>query len=136
MSYPIRDIDGIGEEALKRLRAVGLRTTEALLEAAKDVKGRKALAVRTGFSEQLLLEWANIADQLRIKGLGRDYARLVRDAGVHTVRELKYRNATRLADAIAEANATRKKPVRLLPSEKAVQRWIEEAKALDLKISY
>ena len=136
MSYPIRDIDGIDEQAVKRLRTVGLRTTEALLEAAKDVKGRKALAVRTGFSEQLLLEWANIADQMRIKGLGKDYAPLVRDAGVHTVRELKYRNAARLAHAIAEANATRKKPVRFLPSAKAVQRWIEEAKALDLKISY
>ena len=136
MSYPIRDIAGIDEQALKRLRGVGLRTTEALLEAAKDVKGRKALSAKTGFPEQLLLEWANIADQMRIKGLGKDYAPLVRDAGVHTVRELKHRNAARLARAIAEANSTRKTPVRFLPSEKAVQRWIEEAKALDLKISY
>jgi hypothetical protein len=41
-----------------------------------------------------------------------------------------------LACAIAAANAKRKKPVKFLPSEKAVQRWIDEAGALDLKISY
>ena len=36
---------------------------------------------------------------------------------------------------MAEANAKRKL-VRLMPSEKAVVRWIEHAKKLPLKISY
>ncbi len=106
-----------------------------VLEAAKDTKGRKALAVRTGFNEKLLLKWANMADRLRVKGLGKDYAELVQAAGVDTVRELKYRNAKRLALAMQEANK-RRKLVQFLPSEKAVSRWIEEAKTLDIKISY
>jgi hypothetical protein len=36
---------------------------------------------------------------------------------------------------MANAN-TRRKLVRLLPSEKSVERWIETAKKLPLKISY
>jgi len=36
---------------------------------------------------------------------------------------------------MADAN-TKRKLVRLLPSEKAVSRWIEHAKKLQLKITY
>jgi hypothetical protein len=51
------------------------------------------------------------------------------------VKELKYRNPAKLAKAMAEANA-RRKLVRVLPSDRAVERWIEHAKRLQLKISY
>jgi hypothetical protein len=72
---------------------------------------------------------------MRIKGIGEDYAELLEAAGVDTVKELKYRNPGNLAKAMATAN-TKRKLVRLLPSEKAVTRWIETAKKLPLKISY
>ena len=75
------------------------------------------------------------ADRMRIKGIGDGYAELIRAAGVDTVRELGYRNAKRLTAAMARANG-RRKLVQFLPSEKAVQRWIEHAKKLPLKISY
>ncbi|MBX6426465.1 MAG: DUF4332 domain-containing protein [Variibacter sp.] len=135
MSYPIKNLDGIDERALALLRSVGIRTTEKLLEAAKDPKGRKALASRTGLDQKLLLKWANMADRMRIKGLGRDYAELLRLAGVDTVRELQHRNGERLLMAIKAANEARGL-VKTPPSQKAVNRWIEEAKKLPLKISY
>ena len=72
---------------------------------------------------------------MRVKGIGQDYADLLQLAGVDTVRELKYRNPKRLAEAMAEANAKRKL-VRVLPSERTVGRWIEHAKKLPLKITY
>jgi predicted flap endonuclease-1-like 5' DNA nuclease len=129
------DIDGIDEDVAQMLKAVGIRTTAGLLEAAKDAKGRKALAARTGLNEKLLLQWANVADRMRIKGIGEEYAQLLRAAGVDTVRELKHRNAVRLARAMKAAN-DRRKLVRFLPSEKHVTKWIEQAKKLPLKISY
>jgi len=134
-SYPISDIDGIGPEEALVLKKVGIRTTGGLLEAAKSPKGRKALAGKTGIDERCLLKWANAADRMRIKGIGEDYAELMRAAGVDTVRELKHRNARRLAEAMRNANAKRKL-VDFLPSEKAVARWIEHAKKLPPKISY
>ncbi len=60
---------------------------------------------------------------------------MLQAAGVDTVKELKYRNPCNLAKAMAAANSKRKL-VRLLPSEKAVLRWIEHAKKLPLKITY
>ncbi|HEY5217379.1 MAG TPA: DUF4332 domain-containing protein [Pseudolabrys sp.] len=135
MSYPITDIDGIDGEVAMALKSAGIRSTERLLEAARTVKGRKALAEKTGFDEKQLLCWANVADRMRVRGISREYAELLQAAGVDTVKELKYRNPANLANAMAAANKKRKM-VRMLPSEKVVCRWIESAKKLPLKITY
>ncbi|HEU4661901.1 MAG TPA: DUF4332 domain-containing protein [Pseudolabrys sp.] len=135
MSYPITDIDGIDRDVAAILKLAGIRSTGRLLEKANTVKGRKELAAKTGIDEKQLLCWANMADRMRIKGVSKEYAELLQAAGVKTVRELKYRNPCNLARAMADAN-TKRKLVRLLPSEKLVTRWIEDAKKLPLKISY
>jgi hypothetical protein len=135
MSYPIGDIDCLQPEMVDRLRSVGIRTSDKLLDAAMSLRGRKLLAEKTGIDEKSLLRLANQIDRMRVKGVGRDYAKLLQIVGVDTVRELGYRNPKRLAEAMAEANAKRKL-VRVLPSEGTVKRWIEYAKKLPLKISY
>ena len=135
MSYPITDIDGIDGEVAAVLKSAGIRSSDRLLEAARTVKGRKTLAATTGYDEKRLLYWANIADRMRIKGVRKEYAELLQAAGVDTVKELKYRNPFNLAKAMADANKKRRL-VRLLPSEKVVRRWIENARILPLKITY
>lgn len=135
MSYPIAILENFAPGVTATLKPAGIRTTAKLLEAAKDPKGRKQLAAKINVDEKCILRWANMADRMRIKGVGEDYAELLEAAGVDTVRELKYRNPANLAKAIADVNAKRKL-VRLLPSEKAVGRWIEHAKKLPLKITY
>jgi predicted RecB family nuclease len=135
VSYSISAIEDIDPDEAKALKTVGIRTTEKLLEDAKDPKGRKSLATKTNVDEKRLLRWANIADKLRIKGMGKEYAGLLCEVGVDTVKELQYRNPARLAKAMAEANKKRKL-VRFLPSEKLVTRWVENAKRLPQKITY
>ena len=135
MSYPITGIAGIGPDVADRLRSAGIRTTSRLLDAAKSSKERKRLAEQTGLEEKRILGWANLADRMRIKGVGEDYAGLLQAAGVDTVKELKYRNPSKLVKSMAEANAKRKL-VRVLPSDRAVVRWIEHAKRLPPKITY
>ena len=78
MSYPVTDIDGIGAAGAAKLKTIGIRTSEKLLEAAKTVKGRKAIACKIGIDEKTVLKWANLADRMRIKGVGEDYAQLLR----------------------------------------------------------
>lgn len=135
MTYPISEIDGLSVFAANKLKAQGIRTTDGLLEAAGTVKGRKALSAKTGISEQLLLEWANVSDYMRIPGMGRAKVGLVRAAGVTTVRELAYRNPARLAQSMRDANE-KKKLLRILPSEKSVGDIIAKAKKLQPKITY
>jgi len=135
MSYPITDIDGIDGEVAAVLKSVKIRSTASLLDAAGTAKGRRTIAEKTGLPERQLLDWANVADRMRVRGISKEYAALLCAAGVDTVKELKYRNPANLAKAMADAN-TRRKLVRLLPSEKVVARWIECAKSLELKIKY
>lgn len=135
MSYPITHIEGLDVDEIKMLKSLGIRTTERLLEAAKSPKGRRLLAEQSGINEKRLLKFANACDHLRIKGMGRGYVGLLREVGVDTVRELRYRKPENLARSMAEANK-KKKLVRFLPPEKLVVRWIEHAKKLPLKITY
>lgn len=135
MSYPLSAIAGIGPAVKAQLKAIGIRTTKKLLEAAKTAKERKVLAEKLGVGEQTVLRWANLADRMRIKGVREPYAELLKDAGVDTVRELKFRNPARLAERMAEAN-TKRKRVSLLPSEQRIKRWIADAEKLPPKISY
>ena len=135
MTYPLSKIDGLSAFAAAKLKKLGIRTTEALLKAAGTVKGRKELSAKTGISEQQLLEWANIADYMRIPGMGKAKAGLLRAAGATTVRELALRNPARLALSMKDVN-TKRKLVRILPSEESVKQLIEKAGRLDRKITY
>jgi hypothetical protein len=135
MSCPIADLGCIDPEMIPRLKSLGIRTSDKLLDAAGSLRGRKMLAQKTGIAEKSLLCIANKIDRMRVKGVGQEYAQLLHHAGVDTIRELKYRNPKRLAEAMAEANVERKL-VRVLPSEQTVKQWIEHAKKLSIKISY
>lgn len=139
-SYPIREMAGIDAIRAQKLRAFRIRTTTRYLEKAKTPRGRKALADLMEISASEILRLANKADLMRIKGIGDDYTELLFAAGVDTVRELRLRKPSQLAQKMVVANETAatkgKKLVRLLPSEKTIQRWIEQAKTLPLQISY
>ena len=115
----IIDIEGIGPVYKKKLKAIGIVTTEKLLELGGTPKARKDLAEKTGIGEALILEWINLADLFRIKGVGSEYSDLLEEAGVDTVIELSKRVPKNLYDKMVEINAA-KKLVRKLPVEKQV----------------
>lgn len=131
----IIDIEGIGEVYAKKLKAAGIATTEALLEAGGTAKGRKELAAKAGVAEEKILEWVNRADLYRIKGVGSEYSDLLEASGVDTVIELGKRVPAHLLEKMTEVNAA-KKLVRRLPVESQVKDWVEQAKALPRKVSY
>lgn len=135
MSYSIDEIEGIGPVYAGKLQAIGIRTTDAYLERAKDPKGRKALAEETGIDDKRILRWANMADLMRISGVGEEYSELLEAAGVDTVKELKHRVPANLHAKMKEVNEA-KKLVRQLPSESAVEKWVEQAKSLPPTMTY
>jgi predicted flap endonuclease-1-like 5' DNA nuclease len=134
MAYPITDIRGIGPDKAAVLKSEGIRTTIGLLRSAKTPKQRLRLAERIGADKDNVLDWVTAADRMRVKGVGWEYAELLRIAGVKTVNELKFRNPQNLVERMKEAN--KRKLVRLLPKEQTVERWIESARKLPLLIKY
>jgi predicted flap endonuclease-1-like 5' DNA nuclease len=135
MGYPITDIRGIGADAAVILKSEGIRTTVGLLRLAKTPKQRLQIAEKVGTDDKLVLDWVTAADRMRVKGVGWEYAELLRAAGVKTVKELKFRNPQKLVEQMTEANSKRKL-VRLLPSVGTVTHWIENAQKLPPVIRY
>jgi predicted flap endonuclease-1-like 5' DNA nuclease len=129
-SYPIISIEGVGPINAEKLKKVGITTTDKLLERGKDPKGRKELAASAEIDESRILKWANMADLMRVKGIGEEFSELLEAAGVDTVKELRHRSSTNLAKALIEINEMRKL-VRAVPPESVVATWIEQAKGLD-----
>lgn len=135
MAYKIIDIEGVGEAYAEKLVAAGVTTTDALLEKCAAPAGRKALAEETGISDKLILKWTNHADLIRLHGVGPQFAELLEAAGVDTVKELKHRVAANLQAKMEEVNA-QKNLVNRVPSEKELQKMIDEAKELPAVMEY
>ena len=131
----IETIEGIGPAFAKKLRQTGIRSTGELLKKGAAKKGRQAIAEATGISETLILEWVNLADLMRIKGIGEEYSDLLEETGVDTVKELRNRKPENLLKAILDVNA-QKNLVRRPPSLALVQNWVEQAKTLDPVVTH
>lgn len=135
MGYPITEIRVIGADIAVLLKSEGIRTTVSLLRAAKTPMQRIRIAEKIGTDEKRVLDWVTAADRMRVKGVGWEYAELLRAAGVKTAKELQYRNPDKLVEKMKETN-DRRRLVRLLPSESTVRRWIESAKKLPPAVRY
>jgi predicted flap endonuclease-1-like 5' DNA nuclease len=134
-SYPIAKIEGIGPAYQEKLIAAGVTSTGQLLDACADVKGRKAMAEKTGIAEALILKWANKADLMRVKGVGEEFSDLLEAAGVDTVKELRTRKYENLHARMVEVNQARN-AVRRLPTLQDVEGWVEFAKTLEPRVTH
>jgi len=131
----IETIEGIGPVYGDKLATVGIKTTEDLLNFAANRKGRQDLAEQTGISNKLILRWVNIADLMRIPGIGEEFSELLEAGGVDTVKELKMRNPEKLYENLVEINS-QKKLARRSPSQAEVESWINHAKELEPLLTY
>ena len=117
-NYKIADIEGIGPKFAEKLKKVGIRSVNALLQAGATKKGRKELAEKSGIDETLILKWVNFADLYRIPGVGSEYSELLEKAGVDTVKEMRNRRADNLHAKMVEVNSKGRGLVRQLPGLK------------------
>lgn len=135
MSHSISRIEGIGPAYADKLALAEIKTTQALLGACSSAAGRKITAEKTGLTEHQLLKWTNMADLMRITGVGSEYAELLEAAGVDTIKELRNRNAENLAGAMLEVN-NRKALTRIVPSASVVSSWVDQAKQMEPMITH
>ena len=136
MDYPIKEIEGIGPVYKEKLGEIGINTTQELLERARTPSMREQLAEESDISEKLILEWANLADLMRIDGVGEEWSDLLEEVGVDTVPELGQRNPDNLWTAIDEFDVSKSHMVRKKPNKDQVADWIEQAKGLDRMLEY
>ncbi|MBN2212737.1 MAG: DUF4332 domain-containing protein [Bacteroidales bacterium] len=128
-------IEGIGPALAKKLEKAKIRSVNSLLKHGATKPGRKKIAEESGISESQVLEFVNMADLMRIKGIGAEFAELLEAAGVDTIKELKTRNPENLHQKIVEVNKA-KKLTRRVPSLKMVKDFIKKANATAPAVMY
>ena len=119
-------LNGISDDDVRRLRAVGIRHTNQLLHRASLEIDRRRLQKRTGITRERLFEFVNQCTILEVSGMER-WIPLVRRLGIGTMKDLRAQDAkelhAKLLEAIGLAGA---------PTLSDVQYWIGQASALDI----
>lgn len=134
-AIPIENIEGIGPVYATRLGEFGVKTTADLLDLGKTRKGREDLVNMTGIAMALVLKWVNMADLMRVPGIGEEFSELLEKAGVDTVRELRNRDPANLFEALMKTSQTYNL-VRRAPYLSEVENWVAEAKKLETVLTY
>ena len=127
---PVESIEGIGAGFGNKLKADGIATTEALLELCASDEGVARVCKCVDLDEGTVRNWGTMADLMRIKGLGGQWAELMWRAGVKNVQDLAGREIAPLRAKMREVNDAEHR-VAELPGEKRVTGFIEEAGKLD-----
>lgn len=119
-------LNGISDDDVGRLHAVGIRHTNQLLHRASLDIDRKRLEKKTGITRERLFEFVNQCTLLEVSGMERWIA-LVRRLGVNSLKDLHAQDArhlhAELLEAIGLAGA---------PSLSDVEYWISQASGLDI----
>lgn len=127
---PIESIEGIGSGFGQRLRDDGIDTTEKLLEACTTDGGVARVCQCVDLDENTVRNWGTMADLMRIKGLGGQWAELMWRAGVTSVQDLARQEVAPLRARFKEVNEEEHR-VAELPGENRVTKFIAQAKELE-----
>jgi predicted flap endonuclease-1-like 5' DNA nuclease len=131
-NYAIDEIpQAIPTAEAAKLKAAGVIDTQSLLDKGADPKARKTLSTSAKIALPTLQGWVEMADLLRIKGIGPDVARLLAAAGVKTVAQLKSANADKVNDSITKVNS-KEKLSENPPSADHLKAWIAQAQTLPI----
>ncbi len=120
---PLLDVEGIGPTFAKKLNAAGFATTEDLLAA-----DAKAVAKKTGISYVELRKWQDMAELIRLPGIGPQYSEVLVRCDINSVAELARQEAEPLSDRINAFLASKKTTITAAKiTPKRVKPWIAEA---------
>ena len=125
---PIIEIEGIGIKLEKPLAKAGFSKVEDLLSLGTPQI--KELAEKTKISEKLIDKWVEHADLMRIGGVGPEYADVLNQIGIDSIKEFAQRNPKNTLDRIMELDKEKPDVFRRPPTLKMVEEWIEKAKEI------
>ncbi|HHS83628.1 MAG TPA: DUF4332 domain-containing protein [Gammaproteobacteria bacterium] len=129
--YPVEEVEGIGKGFGKKLRALGIETTEDLLQRCCTKDGWEGVADNIGLKERYVVrKWASMADLMRIPGIMGQFAELLEFSGVESVQDLAGREPSQLLVKLKDVNE-REHRVKEVPELDVVNSWILSAKSLD-----
>ncbi len=129
-SYLLDEINSMTHYYKKKLAKRGIFNTLDLLERCSNDYQIIRFAKMTGLSRSLLRKWVRLADIMRVKGIGEEYANLLITLGYDNLEALSIEKGKILHEKIENYDKTKKK-VKRMPSEKEIRMWIKSARQLN-----
>ncbi len=128
-SYDIEEVEGIGKSYGKKLRDIGISTTEQLINQCCNLDGCITVAEQIGIEDFVVHKWASMSDLMRINGIEGQFSELMVYAGIDSVQDLGQQNAGTLHNKLATVNEEQNR-VKVVPDESALGLMINQAKSL------
>lgn len=124
--FPLLDVEGIGATYEARLTPVGLRTTDDLLAADPDYVAATAQTTRA-----IVDKWYAMAELMKVKGVGKQFAELLVRSGINSIEELSRQESKDLFKHVETAQASVDVRIQGAPlNRRRVGQWIQATKAL------
>jgi hypothetical protein len=133
MKYRLEEFNVIDDASLQGLAQAGIHNTDALLGRAGFPQQRAALVQELGLPEDRTLQWAGLADLVRVKGVGIKLAQLLIHGSVRSVQDLAGSDPRALRETLKAAN-TQYQVLKQPPSEPQLAECIEEAQELRTRL--
>jgi predicted flap endonuclease-1-like 5' DNA nuclease len=131
----VKEIRGVQAALEAKLVGMEIKDSDQFLAKSSTPAARKELATKLGVDVKVVLELANRADLIRIKGVGGAFSNLLEEAGVDTVKELAARVPANLQAKLEQVNNDKKLTNRA-PTLAMVTDWVTEAKTLPKVLEY
>ncbi len=128
-SYEVEEVEGIGKSYGKKLRDIGISTTEQLLNKCCNMNGRIDVAEHIGIEDFVVHKWASMSDLMRINGIEGQFSELMVYAGIDSAQDLGQQSAGALYSKLSTSNQAQNR-VKTLPDESSLELMINQAKTL------
>jgi predicted flap endonuclease-1-like 5' DNA nuclease len=124
MKFKIIELKGVGPQAAKALEKNGLYYAEQLYNADAEIVSKQ-----TGLAKKDVQRWIDYTHLMKIRTLGPAYANILHreDVGISTVQDLAKCKAEEVLTKMTASNKRRPR-VKVLPTLKKVENWIQTAK--------
>ncbi|MCG8368754.1 MAG: DUF4332 domain-containing protein [Pseudanabaenales cyanobacterium] len=129
-NWKIQQLPGLNAQNQTQLAAVGVYTTQQLLNQGSTAAKRQILSTRLQVHIQHVNKWIALADLSCVPSVGCQYCGLLLHAGVSSTVQLAQMPLYRLHSQIRRLQVTTLRRADLCPDVGQVAEWIRQAKSL------
>ncbi len=129
MAVVLSKLYGINPELESKLKALGIKDSNDLLEFFTNGTSVEDLAHTVGAERRVIAQLMHRADLARIRGIGETYTMLLEEAGVSSLTDLAKRSPETLRAQFTNINSERKLVGRV-PALAMVNGWVTKARRL------
>ncbi|MEC4802715.1 MAG: DUF4332 domain-containing protein [Jaaginema sp. PMC 1079.18] len=128
-NWSIEKLPGISDREIENLQAIGITTTQQLLQQTRNPENKNAIASQLQIHPQYVSKWIALADLARIPSVNCQYCGVILHCGIISISQLAQTPASHLHRQISRLYVSMMQRQDLTPPVDRVQVWVKEAQS-------